>query len=238
MHFKKPIKACILLIVCSFFQLAATTIEVLFSPQDRPAVRLLEEIGKAQKHIYAAIYYFSDKSVALEIYKAHQRGVKVEIICDWECSQSSYSKIPLIVQTGIPVYARHKTPNTSGRGWRKGIMHNKFAIIDDTLWTGSFNWTISANFFNDENVTIIHDTPTREKFFACFQILKELSTKMEPTKTGSPAGLDLKEKTKESEENLQRVLTQTLNHIKKILRQWRNILKMFATIFEGEAPRM
>ncbi len=38
---------------------------------------------------------------------------------------------------------------------RDALMHNKYAVIDDQLWTGSFNWTVAANTRNQENALLI-----------------------------------------------------------------------------------
>jgi phosphatidylserine/phosphatidylglycerophosphate/cardiolipin synthase-like enzyme len=52
-------------------------------------------------------------------------------------------------------------------------MHNKFAIIDQKVWTGSFNWTHSANHKNHENVVIIGgEDSIRLKFLKQFDALK------------------------------------------------------------------
>ena len=53
-------------------------------------------------------------------------------------------------------------------------MHHKFAIFDETtLWTGSFNWTVSANTNNCENVIITDDREACRSYQAQFnQLLK------------------------------------------------------------------
>lgn len=59
------------------------------------------------------------------------------------------------------------------------IMHNKYAIIDNLVWTGSFNWTVSANSKNNENVLIISDEKeVLERFLCNFQSLLDLSTEI------------------------------------------------------------
>lgn len=56
------------------------------------------------------------------------------------------------------------------------IMHNKYAIIDKTVWTGSFNWTVSANNKNYENVLIIsEEKEVLERFLSNFQMLIDSS---------------------------------------------------------------
>ena len=32
-------------------------------------------------------------------------------------------------------------------------MHNKFVLLDNQIWTGSYNWTVSAKKRNKENQT-------------------------------------------------------------------------------------
>ena len=53
-----------------------------------------------------------------------------------------------------------------------GLMHNKFAIIDGkSLITGSFNWTLTAEERNEENLLIITDEGTIEKYKERFEYL-------------------------------------------------------------------
>ena len=61
------------------------------------------------------------------------RGAKVRIITDDECSNFSGADIYELALKGIPC--------TMDKN-KRVHMHNKFAIIDDSaLLTGSFNWT-------------------------------------------------------------------------------------------------
>jgi phosphatidylserine/phosphatidylglycerophosphate/cardiolipin synthase-like enzyme len=48
----------------------------------------------------------------------------------------------------------------------RGLMHNKFAVIDGRLLiNGSFNWTRQACLYNQENV-IVTDNPQLVRLFA------------------------------------------------------------------------
>jgi phosphatidylserine/phosphatidylglycerophosphate/cardiolipin synthase-like enzyme len=51
-------------------------------------------------------------------------------------------------------------------------MHNKFALIDGKVWTGSFNWTKSGDQYNQENVVLIDDPEVHDKFAIQFESLK------------------------------------------------------------------
>ena len=53
-----------------------------------------------------------------------------------------------------------------------GLMHNKFAVIDGrTVLTGSFNWTITADTKNDENLLVITDKELAQKYVKQFNRL-------------------------------------------------------------------
>lgn len=53
-----------------------------------------------------------------------------------------------------------------------GLMHEKFGIFDDLIWLGSFNWTVSANKINQENVLIIKNDKILQKLLQRFELLK------------------------------------------------------------------
>ena len=78
------------------------------------------------------------------------------------------------------IYNDSKIPLT--RFFANGpIMHHKFAIFDDAkLWTGSFNWTASANRCNQENVIITTERSVCLQFKNCFDQLKALCEKRSP----------------------------------------------------------
>lgn len=50
------------------------------------------------------------------------------------------------------------------------IAHNKFLILDNkTVETGSFNYTVSANRYNAENVLIINDPVLAQTYLSNFK---------------------------------------------------------------------
>ena len=54
----------------------------------------------------------------------------------------------------------------------QGLMHNKFVVIDDhVVLTGSFNWTISADKKNAENLLSITDKDIAQKYAKQFKHL-------------------------------------------------------------------
>lgn len=124
----------------------AAQIEVLFSPQDNCAQEIISEIDKAKDYVYVAMYYFTSRPIAQALIRARDRGVDVKVCLDEEQPTYEYSKSRFLENKGINI----KLIGGSG------IMHNKFCIIDDYVTiTGSYNWTVSADLKNDENVLVI-----------------------------------------------------------------------------------
>lgn len=77
---------------------------------------------------------------------AKKRGVRIRIIMDKDQNRSKYSKKRYLQKYRIPI--------ATNRG--EGLMHHKFAVIDtQVVITGSYNWTVSANIYNHENLLII-----------------------------------------------------------------------------------
>jgi phospholipase D len=144
---------------------------VLFSPDDKPTSHLINHINNAKKRIYAAVYMLTDIKIALALINAKKRNVDVQVIVDYCSIASSYGKAKILKQNGIKTFV-YKIPNHPNQKYLP-LMHNKFAIIDDKVWTGSFNWTISANRKNQENVVYNDEKDVYEKFLEQFEKLKQ-----------------------------------------------------------------
>lgn len=163
--------------------------EVFFSPFDKPTQRLLELINGAQKSIHAAVYMITDKKIAEALANAkNQRGVDVQIITDKISYESIYGKGKFLEQQGIDLYvyfnSNRDTIKTKQRFSINPIMHHKFAIFDRLkVWTGSFNWTASANRYNQENVLLTDEKDVCLRFENCFCSLKELCKSLQSQKT-------------------------------------------------------
>ena len=191
----KQTKLASILIGISFFisSIYART-EVLFSPVDKPTTHLLELIKSANSSIYAAVYMITDKIIADALIEAKEkRDVDVQIITDKISYESAFGKGKLLESKGIKLFIYNdikealpkklSKPRYNAKDWQdtklfgKGpIMHHKFALFDaKTLWNGSFNWTVSANRCNQENVIITDEAEVCKKFRTCFDRLKTLS---------------------------------------------------------------
>jgi len=118
--------------------------DVCFSPDGACSNVLIEEFELAQDSIHAAVYCFTNLTLAESLAEAHVRGVDVRIAID-PCDNFGQEVQEFLEGQGVPIRV---SANPGG-----GIMHDKFAVIDDkVVVTGSYNWTLSADTKNDENL--------------------------------------------------------------------------------------
>lgn len=194
-----------LLMICCFFGSILGKTEVFFSPDDHPTDKLLSLIQQANTKIYAAVYMITDKNIADALINAKKRGVDVKVIVDASSVDSSFGKGILLKKNNIDVFVyRSGVKKTATKMRFNPIMHHKFALIDNRLWTGSFNWTKAANFKNQENVIITDNKKTYGKFEAHFQVLKKrcdhygVATPVEPEPAWKTYWAYIKEKSLEA----------------------------------------
>jgi phosphatidylserine/phosphatidylglycerophosphate/cardiolipin synthase-like enzyme len=140
----------------------AQGIQVYFSPNGGCQQAVISEIRKATQTIDIAMYYLSSRDIAQALVKARDNNVRVRIVLDQGQEIEPASKSGYLVKHGFEV--RYHL------GF--GLMHNKFAIIDGkSLITGSFNWTLTAEERNEENLLVITDEEAIEKYRERFEYL-------------------------------------------------------------------
>jgi len=139
----KKLLASILVLVLLAYTASYAEIKVFFSPDGGAAEEIIRQIENAESYIDIAMYSFTYEPIAEAVIRAKNRGVRVRILMDKVQSQGRYSKYKFFLENGVAVILdRHP-----------GIMHNKIAVIDGrVLFTGSYNWTRSAEQLNQENL--------------------------------------------------------------------------------------
>lgn len=153
---------------------------VLFSPDDEVREALIKLIDEETESIHIAIFTITDKQIVEALIRAHERGVIVELVTDRTCAATTYSKVDMLREAGIQIYLYPKARTTSRNA---SLMHNKFVIFGHTsrqqlIWTGSFNFTRTADTANQENVIIFNDTDLVTQYRAQFAKLKDRSSAM------------------------------------------------------------
>lgn len=123
----------------------SSEIVIGFSPGGAAQTIILNAIGDAKKTIDVAAHSFTSKAVSESLLSAKKRGVDVRVIADME-SNKNYTAVNFISNKGITVRLNSKYKS----------MHNKFMIIDNqSIQTGSYNYSAAANKSNAENVIYI-----------------------------------------------------------------------------------
>lgn len=140
-----------------------STISIFFSPKSNTYEEGIKElVQNAKKYIYIPIFYLTHEDLAVQLIKAHKRGVEIKIILDATAARNNYSKHKLLRQEGIKV----KVENFGGK------MHAKSMIVDDRfIVSGSMNFTKAGNSKNDENTLIIQNEKLAKEYRVYFMTL-------------------------------------------------------------------
>ncbi|OPY17551.1 MAG: Phospholipase D precursor [Syntrophus sp. PtaB.Bin075] len=123
-------------------------IRVYFSPGGGGTEAIVQELDRASREIKVQAYSFTSRPIAGALLNAHRRGVKVDVILDKSNVSPKYGAADFTVNRGIPTFIDDQ----------HSIAHNKIMIIDqETVITGSFNFTRAAEEKNAENLLIIRE---------------------------------------------------------------------------------
>ncbi|MGH1439419.1 MAG: phospholipase D-like domain-containing protein [Cellvibrionaceae bacterium] len=120
-----------------------------FSPGRDCRDGILYLLTRARQRIDICVFTISDDRITQSIIDAHDKQVPVRVLTDNDKANDRGSDVYRLQDYGIPVVM-----DTS-----PSHMHHKFALVDDYLLNGSFNWTRSASERNQENI-VISDNPT------------------------------------------------------------------------------
>jgi phosphatidylserine/phosphatidylglycerophosphate/cardiolipin synthase-like enzyme len=145
-------------------------VQTCFSPQGRCSTHIIREIEKAQKELLIAVYAFTNDELARAVAQAKKRGVSVQVVLDREFDAGNEKSLgKFLEEQKIPVRrVSGMKPTTPER--EPGLMHQKFSVIDRKIvFTGSYNWTRSADNSNDENLLWFRDAgPLAEEYRKVF----------------------------------------------------------------------
>lgn len=133
-------------------QPAATedNIAVFFSPDGGCADAIVSQLAAAKKSVHMQAYFFSSPKIAKAVLEAHKRKIDVIVIVDKSVETANYSSADFLANGGIATYVDSE----------HAIAHSKVILIDgQTIITGSFNFTASADTENVENLLILANKP-------------------------------------------------------------------------------
>lgn len=129
-----------------------------FVPDGAPCETLLiDTINATRRSLRIQAYSFTSTPIALAVKRAKERGVDVRVIVDESQVSEKYTSATFLKNAGVPVVVDTKP----------AIAHNKVMIFDErAVFTGSFNFTKSAQERNAENGVLIRDDPGLVKAYS------------------------------------------------------------------------
>ena len=139
--------------------------QVYFSPHGGCTEAAVGSIGQSKSTILVQAYSFTSRPIADALLAARARGVTVRVISDRTNETGRGSVTQALQAAGIEVVYDevHK------------IAHNKVMVIDgETVLTGSFNWTASAENVNAENLLILHGAEVAQAYAERWEELRNI----------------------------------------------------------------
>lgn len=142
---------------------------VCFTPGGQCTGLIVDEIAGARRSIDVQAYSFTSPEILQALVDAHGRGVAVRVIVDKSQKTERYSGLTFVRNAGVPVWIDA----------RVAIAHNKVMILDrETVITGSFNFTRSAQERNAENVLVLKDPELAARYEANWLARQRVSTRV------------------------------------------------------------
>lgn len=180
--------------------LGNTIVTVNFSPSSpkkswqKSTNGLIEQTLKtARQKADLALFVFSEQQLANSLQTAHRQGAEVELLIDKSFAFQSYSEgLDLL---GVALPGRNCRVEANNAPWQPPVtsvgvanlapgdkLHHKFAVLDQqTVITGSHNWSVSANNKNDETLLIFTSPTVAAHFQREFDRLYDLAALGLPT---------------------------------------------------------
>ena len=140
--------------------------EVWLSPEELCDVKLLKFVSSARKSIDVAIYDINLDALVHELL-IKSKTMPVRIVVDRRRAKGNHSLVPLLAKAGAQVRYGHQ----------RGIMHNKFVVVDGKMIeTGSFNHTNHASRANNENQVYLANPAIVSRYAQRFEKIWEQRT--------------------------------------------------------------
>ncbi|HEX3631153.1 MAG TPA: phospholipase D family protein [Casimicrobiaceae bacterium] len=132
---------------------ATGSIEAAFTPGDRIDNLIIAAIADAKREVLINAYSFTQRRIAGALVAARKRGVVVQVIADsQQAATLPQNVLGELAKGGVGVWLDSNYQ----------AAHNKVVIVDAdtpnaTTITGSYNFTVAAQWHNAENVVVLRD---------------------------------------------------------------------------------
>jgi phosphatidylserine/phosphatidylglycerophosphate/cardiolipin synthase-like enzyme len=116
------------------------------------SANIVAAIDAAKVSLVVANFSFTHADLIEALKRAKDRGLKIRVVFD-RYQYGFLKEMAEMVDLGFDVRL------SNGKDGQKGVMHNKFVVLDGKLVeTGSFNWTFNGELNNYENAAFL-DAP-------------------------------------------------------------------------------
>jgi phosphatidylserine/phosphatidylglycerophosphate/cardiolipin synthase-like enzyme len=137
-----------------------TQVEVYFSPTDLVAFEVWGELASVDQSMHFAMFFWTDEMLADRTVERLNSGAEVYGVWDQLGAASPFSMDETLAGAGAQISIEDFA----------GKVHHKFAVIDvgssdPMVILGSYNWTGSGAYDNDENTLIIHDQDLAQLYY-------------------------------------------------------------------------
>jgi phosphatidylserine/phosphatidylglycerophosphate/cardiolipin synthase-like enzyme len=127
-------------------------VQIAFSPDNNPELRIVNEILKAQHSVYLLMFTFASSTTIDDalLSRLQAGNFRVKGVLDSSQSAHNWSPHPALITAGAQL-RKDALPN-------QGKLHHKLIVLDEQVVIGgSFNYTAPANRYNDENIFIVRN---------------------------------------------------------------------------------
>jgi phosphatidylserine/phosphatidylglycerophosphate/cardiolipin synthase-like enzyme len=130
---------------------------LLPDPRGHALTELRKKMRHAKRSIRIALFTFTHPGLVEEVIDAHARGVDVRVVVDMHSGLGASTK-------AIQELKKAKVPVQLSQGPQ--LLHHKFIYIDEqTLVTGSANWTKAAFYKNSDCILALHQLNKEQRRF-------------------------------------------------------------------------
>lgn len=139
-------------------------LETCFSPDEPCEAKLVKFVDSARVSLDIAIFDINLGGLTNHIIQK-AKSISVRMVVDRkQAKQDNHSAVAILIRAGIPIRF----------GAQRGIMHNKFVIVDGKtdhamLETGSFNQTHGAAYSNNENQIYLANPKVLDRYKKRFE---------------------------------------------------------------------
>lgn len=145
--------------------------QVYFSPGPDCRIAIEQAMETALDELLICVFTISDDRLSDAIQRAHRNGLTVRVLSDNDKMDDRGNDIERLAASGVDVRIDRSPEH----------MHHKFMVVDgQTILTGSYNWTRSAETRNEENLVVLDDPFLAGRFAEEFERIWNISDPVLP----------------------------------------------------------